>query len=71
MRQTVIVTLAHEPDTGIRGVLWAARGGWFVLRNAAMLRPNADPVPFASGEVVIPRANVAYLIVSVTNHGDR
>jgi len=62
LRQSVVVNLISEPDTAIRGVLWSVRGSWFVLKNAAILKPTLDPVTI-DGEVIIHRANVAFLQV--------
>lgn len=62
LRQTVVVNLISEPDTAIRGVLWSMRGTWFVLKNAALLKPNLEPVT-VDGDVIIDRRNVAFLQV--------
>lgn len=60
--RTVIVTLKHDPDNALRGVLWGARGAWLTLRDAAFLR-SASAVTPIDGEIVVHRDNVAYLQV--------
>lgn len=60
--RAVIVTLKGDDDTALRGVAWQTRGPWIVLRKVEVLRPSAPPVPM-DGDVVIPRANVAFVQV--------
>jgi hypothetical protein len=64
----VIVNLKDDPETALRGVLWQARGSWFVLRHPVALNPHAREVeareiPFDVRELVIPRENVAFFQV--------
>ena len=70
MRRTVLISLISEADrAGIRGVLWATRGAWLVLRNAELCKavdvraPDEKAAIPSPGEVVIHRSNVAYLQV--------
>jgi len=64
--RVIVVNLKSDPDNALEGVLWSARGDWYVLRNGALVNPNADPdkrrIP-AEGELVIHRGNIAYLQV--------
>jgi hypothetical protein len=62
LRQSVVVNLISEPDTAIRGVLWSVRGSWFVLKNAAVLKPQLEPLAI-DGDVIIHRTNVAFVQV--------
>ena len=54
--------MKDDSTTAIKGVLWSSRGPWLTLRAAALLRPGAEPMRI-DGDVVIPRANVAFLQV--------
>lgn len=62
----VIVNLANDPATGLRGVLWQARGSWLVLRDVEKLERDergdvtADHV---DGEAIVHRSNVAFVQV--------
>jgi len=56
----VIVNL--RTDRAFRGVLWARRGGYLVLRNAELLKGRSEVVPM-DGEVVVPVDNVDFLQV--------
>jgi len=58
--RTVIVNQRVPRDEAIRGVLWRARGPYLVLREAFLLRLNT-PHMRIDGEVVIERANVAFV----------
>jgi len=59
--RAVIVNL--KDDSGaIRGVLWAARGAWLVLREPALLKAGAEPEPI-DGDVVLHRSNVSFMQV--------
>lgn len=58
--RVVIVNQKHDPQEAIRGALWTCRGPWLVLRDAAILRAHGEPQPL-DGEVLVPRANVAFL----------
>jgi hypothetical protein len=60
--RSVLVNLISEPDTALRGVLWSSRGPWLTLRDASVIKAAAPPVPL-DGEVVIHRANVAFVQV--------
>jgi hypothetical protein len=60
--RTVIVNLKNDPTTALRGALWSQRGGWFVLRNASVLKPNVEPM-VVDGEIVIHRDHVAFFQV--------
>jgi hypothetical protein len=64
MLRSVIVNLKDD-DLALSGVLWGARGPWLTLRNASLLKPNEPPVP-TDGEVLVPRANVAFIQVETT-----
>jgi len=58
-RETVIVNT--KTKLAFRGVLWDRRGGFLVLRNAALLdKGAAKPI---DGEAVIPAENVDFLQV--------
>lgn len=58
----VIVTLTHDPETAIQGVLWAARGPWLTVKDASFLKVATPPTPM-DGDVVVHRSNVAFLQV--------
>jgi len=60
--RTVLVNLKTDPDV-LRGVLWASRGSWLVLREPELLRAGQPAARLEGGEVVIHRSNVAYLQV--------
>ena len=59
---SVIVNLISETDSALRGVAWGQRGPWLTLRQAALLRANAEPAPI-DGEVVVHRSNIAFVQV--------
>lgn len=54
------MTTISDPESAIRGVLWQARGPWLVMRSAALVKAGAPPIPI-DGEIVIHRANLAYV----------
>lgn len=58
--RSVIVNL--KSGESLSGLLWQSRGRWLILRKASLLVPNSPPTPI-DGEVVIERANVAFLQV--------
>lgn len=60
--RTVIVNLKDDPTAAIQGALWSARGPWFTLRRAAMLKAGDTPTPL-DGDVVVHRDNVSFLQV--------
>ena len=62
MLRACIVNLKDDPSTAIRGVLWAQRGEWLVFRDCSLLKAATTPTKI-DGEVIIPRANVAFLQV--------
>lgn len=62
LTRLVIVNVVSDPDAAFRGVLWQSRGAWLVLKQAAILKPNAEPTPL-DGEVVIHRSNVSFIQV--------
>jgi hypothetical protein len=57
----VLVNLVSDDDAALRGVLWGSRGAWLTLRNAAVVKGNEEIT--VDGEVVIHRANVAFIQV--------
>jgi hypothetical protein len=62
MLRVVILNLKADAGVAYRGVLWRYRGGWFVLRDVALLHAQGNATPF-DGEMVVHRANVSYLQV--------
>lgn len=60
--RSVIVNLRHDETTAISGVLWASRGPWLILRSASLLQAQQPPAAL-DGEVIIDRANVAFVQV--------
>jgi len=62
MLRVCIVNLVGDPDTAIKGVLWRSRGSWLVFRDCALLKAGATPTRM-DGDVVVPRARVAFLQV--------
>lgn len=56
------VIVNTRTDRAFRGVLWAKRGGYLVLRNAELLKPKGETVA-VDGEVVIEAANVDFIQV--------
>jgi small nuclear ribonucleoprotein (snRNP)-like protein len=59
LRRVIVNT---RSDKAFRGVLWARRGGYLVLRNAELLKPKGETVA-VDGEVVIEAANVDFIQV--------
>lgn len=49
-------------ETAFRGVVWAQRSGYLVLRNARLLKGKGEAVP-VDGEVAVPIANVEFVQV--------
>ncbi len=43
-----------------RGVIWDRRGGFFVLRNAELLKGRGETVP-VDGEVLVREADVEFV----------
>jgi small nuclear ribonucleoprotein (snRNP)-like protein len=58
-RQVIVATRTGK---AFRGVLWARRWGYVVLRRVELLEPKAPPVA-VDGEVVIERSNVDFIQV--------
>ena len=56
------VVVNTRTDRAFRGVLWARRRGYLVLRNAELLKARGETVP-VDGEVVIEAANVDFMQV--------
>ena len=56
------VVVATKTGRTFRGVLWARRWGYVVLRRVELLEPKAPPVA-VDGEVVIERSNVDFIQV--------
>jgi len=54
--------LVNTRDAAFRGVLWAQRGAWLVLRNVDMLKPGGEAQP-VDGELVLPRERVDFMQV--------
>jgi len=54
--------MVHDRDAALRGVLWESRGPWLVLRDVSLIKPDAPPL-VVDGDVVIHRANVAFIQV--------
>lgn len=60
--RSVVVNLKAPDAPTFRGVLWRKTGGYYVLRNAQMLRPRMEAIVM-DGEVVIPADNVLFFQV--------
>jgi hypothetical protein len=60
--RSVIVNLKDDTTTALQGVVWSARGPWFTLRNAHILKSGEQPT-VADGELIVHRDNVAFLQV--------
>jgi len=58
-KRTVIVNT--KTQLAFRGVLWARRADYLVLRNAELIQPGGQTD--IDGEIVIERANVDFLQV--------
>lgn len=58
--RTVLVTT--KTDKTFRGVLWARKGGYLVLRKAEMLRGRGESLALP-GDLLIDAANVDYMQV--------
>lgn len=56
------VIVNTRTDRAFRGVLWARRRGYLVLRNAELLKARGETVP-VDGEVMIEAANVDFMQV--------
>lgn len=52
--------IVNTPDESFRGVLWAKRGDYLILRNAELLKPGGDTVPI-DGDVLIPRRRINFI----------
>jgi small nuclear ribonucleoprotein (snRNP)-like protein len=59
LRRVIVNT---RSDRAFRGVLWARRGGYLVLRNAELLKGRGEVVAM-DGEVVVPVENVDFIQV--------
>lgn len=58
----MLVNLVSDRDSALRGVLWQSRGPWLVLRDVTALKSGTPPTS-VDGDVVIHRANVAFIQV--------
>ena len=59
----VIVNFTHDPTEAIEGVLWSSRGGWLTFKDCVPFKAGQVPGKLVPGEIVIPRARVAFLQV--------
>ena len=59
LRQVIVNT---KTGRAFRGVRWARKGGYLVLRNAEMLKGRGEVVVM-DGEVTIPAGNVDFMQV--------
>lgn len=59
LRQVIVNT---RSDRAFRGVLWARRGGYLVLRNVELVKGRGELTP-VDGEVVIEAGNVDFVQV--------
>lgn len=55
------VLVTTKTDRTFRGILWRRRGGYLVLRQAALLLKGAKTL--LDGELVIPMENVDFMQV--------
>jgi hypothetical protein len=62
LRQRVLVNLI-DGETAVRGVLWAHRGGFLVLKDAQLVTAKQAPVAM-DGDVVIECAKVLFTQVA-------
>lgn len=61
VRRRVVVTLKSDPHTGFNGLLWEHGRMCLVLKGAKLLDHTRETV--VDGDVVVDRANVAYMQV--------
>lgn len=59
LRRVIVNT---KTQLAFRGVLWARRADYLVLRNAELIQPGGQTTDI-DGEIVIERANVDFLQV--------
>ncbi len=59
LRRVIVTT---KTERSFRGVLWARRGTYLVLREVEVLRGRGETLPLP-GEVLIDTANVDYMQV--------
>jgi small nuclear ribonucleoprotein (snRNP)-like protein len=59
LRQVIVNT---RTDRSFRGVLWARKGEYLVLRDAQLLKGKGEVTPI-DGEVVIASANIDFMQV--------
>jgi hypothetical protein len=60
-RKRVVINLLS--DRAFTGVLWAKRGTYYVLRDATMHEPGAEPAA-VDGEVVIEHDRVEFIQIT-------
>ncbi len=54
------VIVNTKTGKAFRGVVWARRSGYLVLRDAALLRGKGEAVPM-DGEVLVPELDVEFI----------
>jgi small nuclear ribonucleoprotein (snRNP)-like protein len=59
LKRVIVNTKSGE---AIRGVLWAKRDGWLVVRNAEALQQDGRVIAI-DGEALIDKDNVAFMQV--------
>lgn len=59
--RVVVVSLKHDPNSALRGVLWQSRGPWMVLREATAIEGRVERA--LDGEALVHRENVAFVQV--------
>jgi len=64
--RSVIVNLKDDHASALRGVFWQARGPWFTLTRAELLKAGASPTALV-GEVLVHRDNVSFMQVLPPN----
>lgn len=58
LRKRGIVAL--KSGTSLRGVLWAQRGRYLLMRNAELLKAANEIMPL-DGEIVVDKSNIAFV----------
>lgn len=55
----VTVSLTGDPNVALEGVLWQTRGGWYVLKDGAMLAKGGPPEKVV-GDLIVHHTQVLF-----------
>lgn len=59
LRRIVLINLARSPDQAVRGVLFSRHGGYYLLKQAAVVQHDGSTIAL-DGDVLIHRDEILF-----------